>query len=887
MDNSTLSEYALTIAQKRYFIDEYEDWSDLSYRVGGEVARAENGGAKEYREKFAEIIYNMEFLPGGRILRNTGRPRGSLFNCYVLPVGDSREEIGQWLKDSLILWGEGGGVGCNLSYLRPRGAVIKGVGGTSSGPVSFLEASDAVANTIESGGSRRAAALACMSVTHPDIMEFIDAKTTHGRLSHYNISVAVTEAFLLAVEADEMWEFKFAQQSYGEIKAREIWDKIIESMVKHGEPGLLHWDNLTSNNSYYFAPILATNPCVAGSTLMAVADGRNAVSIRQLAKEGKDVPIYSTDINTGKVEIKLGRNPRRTGIKKEIWKLTLDDGSYFLATPDHEILTKELDYVHLKDLKQGQSIFPFNSFNSNGYRQICNTGVLMAGGARRNRRQYRLIYENNHGEVDPKEFALHHGDFNSFNDSFANLIHMSHTEHREIHAKKMRGKNNPYHKMSDAWKFNFASHPGESNPKYSGQTNDELIDAGRKLYIKYGKFTQKVWCKYALENNYPLNVATPFRFGKFSNFKSLVVGNHKVKSVEFYGYEDVYNITVDNNHNYHVITSMEDDRYIKSSGICVKNCGEAPLAGNGVCDLGSLVLSRFVTTNGQTQRTRLKEVIALAVRFLDNIIDINKYVLNDIDVNAHAGRRIGLGVMGLSEYLFAKGVTYGSEKAIEETESIMKLIRNTAYETSIELAVEKGAYPRFDPVQYGKAHFIRTLPARMRMAIKEKGIRNVTCMAMAPTGTISLLPEVSSGIEPLFGKAYVRNDRVSNRVYVHSIYKNHLETDEELPDWFVDATDLNPTDHFEIQSIVQKYTDGAVSKTINMPKGTTSDELSRFTLEYIHDLKGVTVYVDGCREQQIATHLSEEEARRYLETGDVDSVADESSTNCATGACEL
>jgi len=576
MANSTLSDSALTIASSRYFIDEREDWERLSSRVGGEVARAENGYSSQYRQKFADIIYNLEFLPGGRILRNTGRPRGSLFNCYVLPVGDSREEIGQWLKDSLILWGEGGGVGCNLSFLRPRGAPIKGVGGTSSGPVSFLEASDAVASTIESGGSRRAAALACMNVTHPDIMEFIDAKMTHEKLSHYNISVAVTEDFLLAVEADEMWEFKFAQQAYGEIRAREIWDKIIENMVSGAEPGLLHWDNLTSNNSYYFAPITATNPC-----------------------------------------------------------------------------------------------------------------------------------------------------------------------------------------------------------------------------------------------------------------------------------------------------------------------GEVPLSANGVCDLGSIVLPNFVTVNGQTRRSRLEEVVRLAIRFLDNIIDINKYVLHEIDVNAHAGRRIGLGVMGLAEFLFAKGATYGSEKAIEETETIMRLIRDTAYRASIELAVEKGAFPQFDPMQFGKAHFVRSLPGRMRLAIKEKGIRNVTCMAMAPTGTISLIPEVSSGIEPLFGKAYIRNDRVSNRVYVHPIYKNHLETGEKLPDWFVDSPSLSPTDHFDIQAAVQKFTDGAVSKTINMPKGTTPKELSKFTLEYIHDLKGVTVYVDGSREKQIATHLNKTETRKYLKTGDVDSIADETSIECATGACEI
>lgn len=576
MANSTLSDNALSIVNARYFIDENEDWERLSHRVGGEAARAENGKMYEYIDRFAEIIYDLDFLPGGRILRNTARPRGSLFNCYVLPIGDSRKEIGQWMMDSLILWGEGGGVGCNLSDLRPRGAPIRGVGGHSSGPVSFLEASDAVAKTIESGGSRRAAALACMNVIHPDIMEFIDAKTVHGRLPNYNISVAVTEDFLLAIEADGDWEFKFAQQSYGITKARVIWDKIVENMVKGAEPGLLHWGNLTSNNSYYFDPIWATNPC-----------------------------------------------------------------------------------------------------------------------------------------------------------------------------------------------------------------------------------------------------------------------------------------------------------------------GEVPLGAYGVCCLGSLVLPKFVTPGGQTNRQKLRNVIRLAVRFLDNIIDINKYTLPKIDINAHAGRRIGLGVMGLAEYLFAKKMKYGSEEAIRETETLMRLIRDCIYETSIELAVEKGAFPKFDAVQYGKAHFIRTLPAKkIRMAIKDKGIRNVTCMAMAPTGTISLLPEVSSGIEPLLGKAYLRTDRVSDRVYVHPIYKEIINEGEATPKWFVDTADLKPEDHFEMQSVVQKYTDGAVSKTVNMPKGTTTDELSRLMLEYIHDLKGVTVYVDGSRPEQILTRLNKKETKEFLKTGGFNSVAEEV-VDCTTGACEL
>lgn len=575
MDNGKLSDKAITISTNRYFFDDREDWMGLSTRVGGAAARAENGNCRQYEEAFSELIYNMDFLPGGRILRNTGRPRGSLFNCYVVPVGDSIDEIGDWIKDALILWSEGGGVGTNLSTLRPRGAVIKGKGGNSSGPVSFLEASDAVANTIESGGSRRAAALATMLVSHPDIMEFIDAKITHGKLSHYNISVGATEDFLLAVEKDDMWTFKFAQQDYGQIRAREIWDKIINNMVNYAEPGLLHWENLTSNNSYYFDPILATNPC-----------------------------------------------------------------------------------------------------------------------------------------------------------------------------------------------------------------------------------------------------------------------------------------------------------------------GEVPLSAYGVCCLGSLVLPNFITGNINTNWKKLEATIKLAVRLLDNIIDMNKYVLKEIDIKAHNSRRIGMGVMGVAEYLFAKKLRYGSQKAIYEIERLMRFIRDTIYQASIELAVEKGAFPMFDAVSFGKAHFVRSLPASLRMDIKDKGIRNVSCMAMAPTGTISLLPEVSSGIEPLFSKAYKRADRVSDRIYIHPLYRKLLESGE-VEDWFVDASDLKPEDHFETQAVVQKYTDGAVSKTINMPKGTTPEDLSRLTLEYIHDLKGVTVYVDGSRDGQILVPLDEEEAKQYIESSEHVETADIETTKCSSGSCEL
>jgi len=190
-------------------------------------------------------------------------------------------------------------------------------------------------------------------------------------------------------------------------------------------------------------------------------------------------------------------------------------------------------------------------------------------------------------------------------------------------------------------------------------------------------------------------------------------------------------------------------------------------------------------------------------------------------------------------------------------------------------------------VAYGKASFIRKLPASLRMDVKEHGVRCVTGLAIAPTGTISLLADATSGIEPLFRKAYIRNDRVSSRMYVHPIYKDIIERKEKTPDWYVDTDDLKPSDHFETQAIVQRYVDGAVSKTINMPKGTTDKELSKLMLEYIRDLKGVTVYVDGSREGQILEKVTKKEILDYLKENNIKESADIESTQCATGICEI
>lgn len=549
-------------------------WDDACIRVGSIIGEATNNSS-HYVPKFIESMSSGLFIPGGRIVRNTGRPRGSMFNCYNVPWGDSIEEIMDGISACGKLWKDGGGTGVTLSTLRPSNTPLLSSGGVSSGPLPFLLGANEVAKAIRTGGQRRAAGLALLSVSHPDILDFINCKKKDGDVSLFNISVGITEDFIDSVRQDREWPLMWRNQIYKTVNARDLWNEIITGLNNNGEPGIINLDNLTVNNSYYFAPIVGCNPC-----------------------------------------------------------------------------------------------------------------------------------------------------------------------------------------------------------------------------------------------------------------------------------------------------------------------GEACLEAWGVCNLGSIVIKNFVS-NGRMKWSLLEEVIDLVVRFLDHAIDVNVYTLPQIKQAAQRGRRIGAGIMGLADLFFEMKLRYGSKDALEFTEKLMKFIRNVAYESSIRLAVERGTFPAFDSNPYCKSKFVRTLPVSIRQDIRKHGIRNVTLMAMAPTGTISLIPECTSGIEPLSYKAYKRKDNVSTRYYVHPTYANHLLSGSDVPDYIIDSTDLKPIDHIEIQTVIQKYTDGAVSKTINVPNDFSDDSLSELLLETISDLKGITVYRDGSREGQPIIPISEAEAKKIVSKNNNSTVIDEDLLSCARGSCEI
>lgn len=285
-------------------------------------------------------------------------------------------------------------------------------------------------------------------------------------------------------------------------------------------------------------------------------------------------------------------------------------------------------------------------------------------------------------------------------------------------------------------------------------------------------------------------------------------------------------------------------------------CGEQPLPPYGACLLGSINLARLVTLpfTGQAALDlgALAALAAVAVRMMDNVIDLSRYPLPQQQQEAVNKRRIGLGVTGLADALILCGVRYGSPRAVELTELWLKTLRDSAYRASAGLAVEKGAFPLFDRDAYLAAPMVRALDDDLRAAIAEHGIRNALLTSIAPTGTISLMADnVSSGIEPVFAFTYDRavlmpdgtrkTETVSD--YAYRRFRAQFGEAAPLPDSFVDAGSLTPSEHLAMQAAAQKYIDSSISKTINCPEDLPFETFKSVYAEaYTLGCKGCTTY---------------------------------------------
>jgi ribonucleoside-diphosphate reductase alpha chain len=284
-------------------------------------------------------------------------------------------------------------------------------------------------------------------------------------------------------------------------------------------------------------------------------------------------------------------------------------------------------------------------------------------------------------------------------------------------------------------------------------------------------------------------------------------------------------------------------------------CGEIPLPSYGACNLGALNLTKFVSDAfspaAKMDWHGLANASAVATRFLDNVIDVSRYPLKAQKQEALATRRIGLGFTGLADVFVMLGLKYGSVESLQLAKQIMETIATTTWQTSAELAEEKGAFPLFQPEAYLQGQFVKKLPLEMQAKIARLGMRNSHHNTIAPTGTISLLANnVSSGIEPIFSDVFERyvlkanGEREKFRVsdYALELWRN-TGAAQKLPPAWVDSQLLSPADHLNMQCAVQPYIDNAISKTINLPENFPFEELSAvYTQAYTFGLKGCTIF---------------------------------------------
>lgn len=475
---------------------------DMHKRLAKEFARVE---AKYPNPMSEDEIYGhlkdfKYIVPQGSPMSAIGNDYQiqSLSNCFVIDSPyDSYSGILHADQQLVQLMKRRAGVGLDISKIRPKGMITNNAAKTTDGIGVFMERFSNSCREVAQNG-RRGAELMSISVHHPEVETFAVIKNDPLKVTGANISIKLTEEFMEAVRDDTDYELRWPVDAEdpvvtNRVSARKVWDTIITSAHNRAEPGIFFWDNVakwTPSDAYPKYKSITTNPCLSGDTLIAVADGRGAVSIKELAEEGKDVPVYSTNPNTGEVSIQWGRNPRVTGENQALVRVTLDDKSYYDVTPNHRFVMRDGSAKRADELESGSSLMPFHkrqtklSVSQNPYWEV---GVEALN---YNKRvvEHKLISQFHDPEVwnDPSHkpklnggLVVHHKDFDGLNNSPDNLEVMSWRDHQKLHAE-------------------LADVSGEKNPNFSGFSNEEVREHALKLTKELGtRFSNNEWVKYA------------------------------------------------------------------------------------------------------------------------------------------------------------------------------------------------------------------------------------------------------------------------------------------------------------------------------------------------------------------------------------------------------
>jgi len=942
-------------------IETVEEMFDRVARVVAEPEARYGLDPNAAREKYYDLLTTLRFFPNSPTFTGAGTPLGQLAACFVLPITDDmgRDSTGIFstLRAAALIQQTGGGNGFSFSSLRPRGDRVQASAGVATGPVGFLRVYDTAFGEVAQGGTRRGANMAVLRVDHPDILEFVRSKETEGHISNFNISVGVTDAFMQAVESDTDFELINPRDNkvWKTLRARELFNEIVKHAHHNGEPGLLFLDAANRGNPVpHLYALEATNPCVTGDTLVATPAGwRRADEVRI----GDEI---CTVLGAGRVsEIEVTENA-------PVFDVHFSDGAVIRATAAHQFhardsRTKFFEPRRLDELKTGDWVRVYRSNVPNNslpetFPGLSNrdygflVGVLVGDGcytshalsknvvrisSHADEEQWNAVLQTTFSKVGAERMYtyVNEGSRSMMMDPKPGKAIADWVKSLPLEPARGPEKRLPKVYVNSNRDFLLGLIDGlfSTDGSIDLQSNHpmarfhtasvELARQVRRILLMFGVYARisisqrkrhdilgrvirydRPKCDVTIAGESLGRFFEQFRLShpdkqmrlEEAALKSNFTGGNwaaKVVKVDPAGVATVFDLY-----------EPKSDTYI-SEGFVSRGCGEQWLGPYENCCLGSINLAQHVTSDNQMDWEKLRQSTEMSTRFLDNVVDANKYVpaVPELTEAAHRARRIGLGIMGLGDAMYALGVRYGSREGEEFAGQVMEFVRYHSMKTSIELAKTRGPFSAIKGSIYDPGNLKWSPPKPLEpfahswgrpaldwneivAGIKKFGIRNAAQTTVAPTGTIATVAGVESyGCEPVFALAYTRhvNDngkdleldyvsplferalvaagvdessrqKIVERVRVTGTCQDVELVPEKIRNAFVVASDIAPEEHVRMQAAMQAFVDNSLSKTINFPETATAEDVEKaYFLAWKLGAKGITVYVAGTRDKVV------------------------------------
>ncbi|MFZ2456199.1 MAG: ribonucleotide reductase N-terminal alpha domain-containing protein [Candidatus Altiarchaeia archaeon] len=951
-DDLKLTVNAARVLERRYLRKDenrrvIETPGQMFRRVADTIAAADSIYGKKpaevtaLAEEFYSLMTGFLFLPNSPTLMNAGTPMGQLSACFVVPVEDSMESIFDAVKAMALIHQSGGGTGFSFTKLRPEGDSVKSTGGVASGPISFMRVFDTATDVIKQGGKRRGANMGILRVDHPDILSFIRCKEKDGVFSNYNISVAITDAFMQAVTEDRTYPLINPRtgKTVSAQSARMVFDFIADMAWKSGEPGIIYIDEINRHNpTISLGDIESTNPCITGDTLISTANGLERAEA--LFESGRVVDVVPDGRLSGERTL-VASQVLPTGVKP-VFRLKTQEGYELRLTEDHRVLA-ERGFVPSCELRKGDRIFI----------QDCK-GCFGKGGSLEEGRVLGWLVgdgfiSEDKGAVlsffgDERQLAPDFSDYvSSMIGDYVGTVQIKDRAETRVSSKRLERMLASYglsrnQKVcvpdclfcaSEEMQRGFLQGIYSSDGHVSGTSikgysvrltsiSECFLRDVQRMLINFG-IASKMYCNrherrfamlpdgrggmaaYNCQPDHDLVVSKDnlMRFMQEVGFLSQAKQSRLAYACASFcrgPYKERYTarfseLVSDGEEQVYDLMEPATHAFI-ANGLVVHNCGEQPLLPYESCNLGSMNLSRMVK-DGAVDWDLLKDTVRKAVHFLDNVIDANKYPLEEIRKRTLLNRKIGLGVMGFAEMLIQMEIPYDSEEALAIAEKVMGCIDTEAKKKSEELGLSRGSFPNYEKSVWKG---------------KYRAMRNATVTTIAPTGSISIIADCSSGIEPLFAVSYMRNvlgglslletnkffegsaknggfysEELMLKVAEKGSVKEIAEVPEKIRRLYAIAQEISPGWHVRMQAAFQKHTDNAVSKTINLPATASPKDIEQaYMLAYRLKCKGITVYRYASRgEQVLYLGTSPAPEKKYA------TAESEYSGGCAGGTCPL